>query len=340
MVDKGNDVIISNKNDISKVGKRKITKSMQLYQAIYNDITGKTEELGDSYDNFLIFKIDDIFQLEYLFKQFLEQYQIEGFNVLITVFHIKSNQERFSSFDRFQIYNVNNSSPIERIHIELNILILPPRAKNPQNYKILIDIISSAAVLSKNKKDIPEEVPIKLILKAIQKRAVDVRIEYIDYIIARSISDLLRDWIKSVEEVKVFKDIKKIQSKSHYTRFFIPALFFSISFIFSIIFSKKILDHPNATLYTLSIYMIVSVVVLYLSKEIGIFMGRKLERHIDSINTNELSFIKINSGDEKQFNKYTDRESSEKAKAIKTGVISLLIGIFSSIIGAIIYNIY
>ncbi|MCK7578692.1 MAG: hypothetical protein MZV65_25060 [Chromatiales bacterium] len=75
--------------------------SMQLYQAIYNDITGKTEKLTDTYDVYYELSLNDLFQLENRLKQFCEQYLIEGLNASITIFFTrKDRRAKFSSFEQ------------------------------------------------------------------------------------------------------------------------------------------------------------------------------------------------------------------------------------------------
>ena len=61
-----NEIILSNDGDVLGV-----PVSMQVYQAIYNDITGKTELISDSYSECLMLKLDDVIKLQYIFKQFL-----------------------------------------------------------------------------------------------------------------------------------------------------------------------------------------------------------------------------------------------------------------------------
>lgn len=329
------DVVLTQDGDIAS-----IPSSMQVYQAIYNEITGKTEEITDSYKNYLVIELKDLLQLKHLFEQFLEQYHVDVFNTSITIFHIKSSKERFSSFERLNTYNSNNNSPIERVNIELNFLIVPPKLSKPQNYKVSINMVSGAAVATKNKLDIPDDLPMMVIMRTVQEKAIEIKIEYIDYIIARSISELLREWVGSIQELKPDNNVKKLQKKArHFSRatwliFYIISIVVSVTYA-SAFFSSKVLEPA-----LLVKFLLISGSFILLSKEVGVFFGRNIEHKMHSINTNEVTFIHINIGDKKLYKKFQEDISLGKSAAWKSGFIALGIGIFSSIMATIIYNTY
>lgn len=327
------EIVVTKEGEITS-----LSTNMQIYQAIYNEITGKTEIITDSYKNFLILDMNDIFQLKYKLDQFLEQYHVSAFNTSITIFHVKASKERFSSFDRLHTYNTSNTSPIERINIEINFLLAPPKLTKPQNYKVTINLISGAALIAKSKPDIPTDIPGMIIMRAIQRKAVEVEIEYIDYIIARSISDLIREWIGSIKEQEVNEKLQSTQKMSHYFARFCELTFFSLALITSFFFAKVFLSTNTVQSVLLAQFILISGSSIILSKQIGLLLGRNIERKIDSINTNSISFICINSGDKKQYTEFQNNIKLEKWEAWKSGIIALGIGICSSIIATIIYN--
>ncbi len=205
---------------------------MQIYQAIYNNITGKTEKITDSYNRFYKVSLDEIVNLEMRVNQFCEQYHIKEINSAITIFHIKDSKERFSSFERLRTYNVANTSPVERINIELNFLIILPKVNKPQNYKVTISLVSGLAIIQKHENDMPKELPIAIIMRAIQQETAEIEIEYVDYIVARSMSELFREWIDSLPELSPNKTTEWWQSKSHFVRQIIAMIFFLEAYIF------------------------------------------------------------------------------------------------------------
>lgn len=327
------EIVVTNDGEVAA-----LPASMQVYQAIYNEITGKTELLSGSCSNYLTIEMGDLFQLKNLLDQFLEQYEVSAFNSSITVFHTKANKERFSSFERLNTYNISTTSPIERINIELNLLITPPKLSKPQSYKVSLNIISGAAILGKTANKIPEEMSKLLLMRAVQEKAIEYEIEYVDYIIARSMSDLIKDWVTTIKEQEPNVSIKKLQDKSHLLKRLFTFGFFSMALIASIYYAKALLSGTDSDSALLAQYLIISGVSIILIKDIGAFLGRKVERSIDSINTNEISFIKINSGDQKLHSDYQKSTKTEKLSAIKSLVLGLSVGIASSIIATFIYN--
>lgn len=288
----------------------------------------------------MLIELKDLFQLKHLFDQFLEQYHVDAFNASITIFHIKSSKERFSSFDRLNTYNTNNSSPIERINIEVNFLITPPKLSKPQNYKISINLISGAAVVTKNKANIPDDLPMMVIMRTVQQKAVEIEIEYIDYIIARSISELLREWVETIQEVKPNNSIKKLQKKSHHFSRLTSTIFFVMAVVVCVVYANAFFTSTVLQPALLVKFLLIAGSAILFSKEVGVFFGRNIERRIDSINTNEISYIHINTGDKKQYKKFQEEIDIDKSTAWKSVFVALGIGVLSSILATIIYNTY
>ena len=100
--------------------------SLQAYQAAYNEITGKTEELSRDYSVAYQMGMSDLEQLNIKVEQLCEQYNLIEANYNVTVFHQEDTKDRFSSFERFKLYNSSNPSPVESVLIEYNLLIRLP----------------------------------------------------------------------------------------------------------------------------------------------------------------------------------------------------------------------
>lgn len=328
-----NELVVSENGEVTS-----LPESMQVYQAIYNEITGKTEVISDSVSKFLKIELNDLHQLNKLFEQFLEQYEVSAFNSSITIFHTEGNKERFSSFDRLNFYNVSSSSPIERINLELNVLITPPKLVKPQSYKIVINLIAGAAIIGKAGSEIPDKISKALLMRAIQEKAIEFKVEYVDYIIARSISDLIKNWASTIVEHDTNKSIQKIQKYSHLIRVGFSTSFLMMAMLFTLYFSVLILPDSVESNAALAQFLIVSAFSIIVIKNIGEYLGRKVERAIDSINTNEVSFIFINAGDKKLYNEYQKDVRADKLRAFRSIVLGLFVGVASSIIATAIYS--
>lgn len=308
--------------------------SMQVYQAIYNDITGKTEKITDTYDTYYSIALNEIVNLEKRLQQFCEQYHIKGANTSITIFHTKGSRERFSSFERLNTYNAANTVPVERINIELNFLIVLPKINKPQNYKVKIMLMSGVAIIDKHDEGLPKELPINVVMRAIQKDTAAIEIEYVDYIVARGISDLFKEWIKSLPETPADKAIAWWQSKSHTVRMFISTIFLLVAVYFSTSNVESFLPPTESDTAGLARYLIYSFASVFLVYGIGNYIGRRIERAIDVISPNGFSVIQINAGDQKLINKYNNKKSKSKWRVIKELLVALLVSICSFLLAS------
>lgn len=326
-------IIINKSGEISE-----IPVSMQLYQAIYNDITGRTEKISDTYEKYYELSIDSLFQLNSLLKQFCEQYQVKGFNSSITVFHVKGSKEVFSSFERLNTYNISNSKPIERIYIVVNTLLVLPKVRKPQNYQITIDIISGMALVDKHQDSLPSHIPLDLVMRAIQKDTLEVDIEYVDYIVARSMSELVREWVDSLPEIKTNSSLFWWQSKSHVVRSFVALLFLIMAVFFSSKYAEILFSHTSEPYMDLANFLLYAFLVVQVANFFGNFLGRCIERAIDSCYSDSFSKIVINMGDKKLKEKHQKKISSSKVSILLNTVWTLALGVGASLIAAYIIS--
>jgi len=306
--------------------------SMQIYQAIYNQLTGRSEKITDSYGCYYILTLDGLLNLKHCLDQFSEQYHIKGMNSSITIFHMKGSKERFSSFERLHTYNTKNSNPIERIHIEVNFLIIPPKINTPQAYKITVTLRAGLIFLEKAANfSLPKELMLSAIVRILQKETAEIEIEYIDYMVARGISELFRDWIKSMPEVKPSSAIGLWQSRSYLVRKFFQISFFFLSVYFSVVYTDKYLSINNSNISILAKYLIFTFSSMLTIYHIGNFLGRRVEKSIDSINANAYSIIDINSGDKKLRGQYKENKKQSIIKFIKEISVAFIVRVFSSL---------
>src|SRR5262245_41541221 len=87
--------------------------SMTDLQAIYNEITGKSEERSKHYNSAYRVSFTDLEQLHSKLEQACEQYSVESKTISVTIYHLDDTKETFSSFDRFRLYNKSSTSPVE-----------------------------------------------------------------------------------------------------------------------------------------------------------------------------------------------------------------------------------
>jgi hypothetical protein len=170
--------------------------SMQTVQHIYNEITGRSEELSRSYSINHVTSFSDIKQLHIKLCQLYEQYNIVSKNCAVTLYHVDDQKQVFSSFERFELYDRTTLSPVENIRLEYNFLIVLPQVKKPQSYQIEINIQSRAAISQRAK--LESNVRAELFMELFEDRTADFEIKYVDYTVARNIQIAIDSWFKGL----------------------------------------------------------------------------------------------------------------------------------------------
>jgi len=170
--------------------------SMQTVQHIYNEITGRSEELSRNYKINHCTTYDDIKQLYIKIIQLCEQYNIVSKNCSVTLYHLDDQKQVFSSFERFELYDRTTLSPVENIRIEFNFLILLPQQKKPQSYQIEINVQSRATIAKRIKQE--SSFHSDFLFGIIQDRTAMVEIRYIDYTVARTFQVAIDGWFKGL----------------------------------------------------------------------------------------------------------------------------------------------
>lgn len=170
--------------------------SMQTVQHIYNEITGRSEELSRNYRINHCTTYDDIKQLYIKIIQTQEQYNIVSNNCSVTLYHLDDQKQVFSSFERFELYDRTTISPVENIRIEFNFLLLLPKQRKPQSYQIEINIQSRVTISKRIKQE--SSIHSDFLLGIIQDRTAMVEIRYIDYTVARTFQVAIDSWFKGL----------------------------------------------------------------------------------------------------------------------------------------------
>lgn len=129
--------------------------SLQVVQNIYNELTGKSEDVSKTYDDPHQIQYEDFEQLNYRIRQCCEQYNIASINCSVKVYYINDTQETFSSFERFKHFNSGSSSSVESVFIKYNFLIILPQLNQPQSYTLSVRAASRIAIQQKMGNELP-----------------------------------------------------------------------------------------------------------------------------------------------------------------------------------------
>ncbi|WLH55663.1 hypothetical protein [Pseudomonas sp. FP2294] len=304
------EVIGHDDNDIVMLGD-KLPVSMKLVQSMYNELTGKTENIGQMLNGNHEITFSDIQQLNFKILQLFEQYSVIEKSCCVTIYHINDSKEQFSSFDRFSFYEKGSKSPCENIRIEYNFLIVLPATKKPQSYKITVDLHSRAALKRKARAEVGVN---RRIVQMVAFRTGMIDIEYVDYTVARNFMTAINEWYGSVNKNEGFWGYDTLQDNSHK----ISSVFSVLSLFclfFVIYFNSEQLVPPAASLHQLYLAMVVSIFsAIFISVVAGRF-GSACESLIDVYAP--VSGLILNKGDD-------DVLSEQRRSNVKTVVGGIL----------------
>lgn len=305
--------------------------SFQMLQDIYNEITGKTEEIENTYKVNYKLTFSDLEQFYIKITQAFEQYNIVSHNCAVTVFFTRDSKEIFSSFERFKLFNVSTLSEIERIYLKFNFMIVLPKTKRVQNYEIDVNLSSRMAV---SKKLNDEIVRSSKLFRYFIGSTAQVTIKYVDYLVARNFLEIIDEWIKCLPASKATRFYKLISDKSH----LFPIVFKNCFFFFSIylIWVKFSFFIPTGStdLNLFAKFIIASFTLSYISLRFGLTIGRYIENEIDEYQP--MSYISITRGDELLIEETKRKNEKRIIKAVAGIIFSIATGIASSIIANMI----
>lgn len=205
--------------------------SMQLYQDIYNQITGKTEEITKFSKKSILADLDDIKQLDIKIRQILEQYRVVSANSTFTIIFDKEQKETHSSIDRFSSLNSSTNGCTESIIAKYNFSIILPQTARAQNYTISIRIMSRITNQKKLLEELPAGAP-RILVNMFSSKTCEIKVSYIDYVVARTITAAFDEWLDALHESKESRHLNFARKISH----IIPPAFKYMSLIACSIF--------------------------------------------------------------------------------------------------------
>jgi hypothetical protein len=203
-----------------------IPVSFQTLQDIYNELTGKTEEIENTYKIKYKIQLVDIEQLYIKIQQSFEQYNVTSSSCSITVFFVKGTKEVFSSFERFKLFNSSSRSETERVFINFNFMIILPKTKRVQQYEIKINLSSNLGVSKKVREDMGGS---ESIFRLLIGQTAQISIKYIDYLVDKNFLDTIDEWIKCLPSSEESRIYNKIYKNSHLFPIFLKNILFVLS---------------------------------------------------------------------------------------------------------------
>lgn len=302
--------------------------SIQTLQGIYNELTGKSEQVGKSYSKPIRVQFSDIEELNHKMMQVCEQYNVIAKNCSATVYYIDDKRDQFSSFERFKLHNSGSASPVESILLKYHFLILLPKTREPQSYTVSIRLSSRVAVAMRMESEFYGAPP--RIFRLMGNRTAVVEIEYIDYMVARNFLNLIDDWFKVIPADNESKILYWLQARSY----LIPriARFFTVLFVAFLIVNHLPYFIPKGTsdLLIFSYFLCYSLSAAYTAHTLASWSAGFIESSID--NYSELSFIKLTKGDAIEIEKAERTNKSSIVKCVGGLFSTISISVFAKLI--------
>lgn len=321
--DKGNG---SGTVEVVRVGEGHAPVSLKTYQDIYHQVTGRTEQIRKRYTENLLIELGEIEQLNYKIRQLCDVHKVVAANDTVTVFHAKERKEQFTSFERFLGYNTNTASPTVSLVLRYNFSIIPAGNSRPQEYVVNIRLISKVAVLQQLQDEAPPFMRGR-IFSFMAGPAVEVTVDYADYVIARGFLEAVDEWVKGCKSTPTSMTLRLLQTHSHH----IPEVGQILAAVGVSYFAYQAVPGivaDGSTPATWAKFAIIFFCGSYVTIRLAKKFAELIEKMIDSFP--ELSYVKLNRGDDKVID--SARSSIPMAWIrLTAGVIgTIILGIISS----------
>ncbi|UDM16110.1 hypothetical protein [Vogesella sp. XCS3] len=285
--------------------------SMQLYQDLYNQITGKSEEIKQFSKKSIKVKLEDVRQFDIKIKQVLEQYKIVSFNSSFSIIYDKNQKETHSSIEKFMSLNNAISNCTESVFIKYNFAIILPQTSRAQSYTIAVKLSNRITSQKKLVEELPNGIP-AAVVNMFTSKTCEITISYVDYVVARTVISVFDEWVDSLDESKESGLLNFARKNSH----FIPSIFKYTTLLISVFVLANLMptlvsNSPNGPqFFQFGVYLFVFIFILY---KLAAAIGRFVERSIDA--SSEISYLDITNGDKKLINEV---EASNKMAIVKT----------------------
>lgn len=309
-----------------RIGDASSPVSIKVYQDIYHQITGRTEQIRKRYTDNILLEMAELEQLHHKILQLCDVHHVVARNETISVFHDKERKEQFTSFARFRAYNGNTASPCVNVVLKYNFSIVPAGLQRPQEYVVTVRLTSRVAILRQAEEEAPPFMRSR-IASFISDHTAEVTVEYADYVVARGFVEAFDEWLRGCKCIPKKQWLHTLRRWSHV----IPrALQLTVVFVI-VWFALGTIpgffaagSSPEAWARFVVIYMGASYVVIGLTRA----AGEMIEEAIDTYPT--LSYLKLNKGDERMISDFRERTAMAVLTFLGGACFSIVLGIVSS----------
>lgn len=312
--------------EVIRVGDAGSPVSLKVYQDVYHQITGRTEQIRKRYSDHLLVEFSEIEQLHIKIQQLCDVHKIVACNEVISIFHEKERKEQFTSFARFRAYNANAASPTVNLVLKYNFSIVPAGLDRPQEYAVSIRLTSRVAMLKQIEDEAPPFVRGRL-AGFVALNTAEVTIDYADYVIARGFLEAFDEWIRGCNKTPPISWLNPFRKWSEYipssAKLIVGALITWFAFL-SIPTYFGPSTQPDIWARFFVVYAGGALILVPLIGAIGSL----IEEAIDSYPV--LSYLKLNKGDTNLIEDFGSRRNAVLRKLTISSVFTVLLGIVSA----------
>lgn len=312
--------------EVVRVGDSTSQVSLKVYQDIYHQVTGRTEQVRKRYYDNLLVEFPEIEQLHFKVRQLCDVHKIVASNEVISVFHDKERKEQFTSFERFRAYNANASSPTVSVVFKYNFSIILADLERPQEYVVSIRLTSRVAMLQQIEQEAPPFMRGRLV-GLVATNTAEVTIDYADYVIARGFLAAFDEWIQGCKKTPIITWLNLLQGWSHLA----PKIGQLIGGALVTWFAFQSIPIFFASTSTSEIwarFLIVYAGGAFFLVNLMASMGNLIEQVIDGYPV--LSYVKLNRGDESLIHEFGERKKSVLLKFALSSLSAILLGVISA----------
>lgn len=288
-----------------------------VLQALYREVTGKTETMTRTYKGNHIITLEDISQLCSRIDQTLQQYDVAEKTTSINVSHHKDDKLNFSSIERFKFYEIAKAKPVSSLIMSFNFLIKVPETGKHFNYKLVVDI--TPFVLEEHE-DLMAQY--SLPFSRLNGPPITSNVEYVDYVVARSLLSACDDWVEGLKSIKQPKISKWIKSKHDIINIMAPLTAILVAIFTASRFIPNDKTGGVLPIHSLGVWMCGSVAWIFILYVIFELLNKVLYHRV--LDLRSATFVLINRGDEINKNAVEKRIGANKWVLTAIGLAALL----------------
>lgn len=301
--------------------------SAQTYQAIHKLITGRSDTITQFYEQPFLVDLEELIQLDKKIHQVCGQYKKISITKTVTVNHRNDSKAELVNLN---LYDQTNNNPTESVILKYNIIICPanvaPSLNKPQSYTISIRFFSGIVIKQRLQK-VHKKMP--LFISLINTPPAVVKIEYIDYLIAKNLFHTIDDCIKGFK-VTHMSNFRKASMKYSTILCVLMKYIMPVTIvILLLIYSPAYIASYKTPLLGLSKLIFWGFASFFFTYRIGQYVSRKLDIKLSTLEKS--SFIKMNKGDERVLEESKKEDRKTINNIIMDFIGSCLLSVITSI---------